>query len=98
MAVTLRRSATTTITKQAIITAVTMRAVCSQLEPENTPVSMFGCVGVAVGVSGGRYGLKVGFAVGFGVQKGSCVGDAGVGFPIVSVCVLLQPLCPTTIV
>ena len=50
LVVTLRRSVTTTITKQAITTAITIRAVCSQLEPENTPVSMFGWVGVAVGI------------------------------------------------
>ena len=90
MVVALHRSAITTITKQAIITAITIRAVCSQLEPENTPVNMFGWVGVAVGEAVGRYGLKVGLGW-FGVM-GCSVGDEGVGFPIVSVSVSLQPL------
>ena len=94
LVVVLRRSAITTITKHAIITAITIRAVCCQLEPDSIPFSMFGCVGVAVGT----YGLKVGIAVGFGDQVGCDVGDEEAGFPIVSVCVSLQLLCPTTIV
>ena len=57
MVVTLRRSPTTTITKQAITAAITTSAVCSQLEPENISVSMFGWVGVAVGLWEGKFGL-----------------------------------------
>ena len=81
-----------------------MRAVCSQLAPENKPVSMFGWVGVAVGVWGGigeavgRYGLKVGVDVGFVVHVGCGVDKAGVGFPIVSVFAALQSLVPTGVV